>query len=71
MNAATEAPCELCGGMVDLDAIITVRISEADGSESVSEMTEAEARELAGDLAPPVMCDQHEERFVITTDRAQ
>ena len=39
-----EAPCRDCGGMVDLTSAITFTIQNADGSESPSKMTEANAR---------------------------
>jgi hypothetical protein len=50
--------------MVRLDSPVTMRIVEADGSETQSTMSEAEARQFiaeSGLLPPPVLCDQHEE----------
>ncbi len=49
--------------MVDLTSIITVNIVQADGSESASKMTEADARALIAQVEiapPPVLCDQHQ-----------
>ena len=59
---STEAPCRDCGGMVDLTSAITFTIQNADGSESPSKMTEANARALMmlmGAAPPPILCDQH------------
>ena len=71
MNPLLEAPCEECGGMVDLSAVITVvTVNVEDGEEMEERMTEANARQLlaeAGIPPPPVMCDRHE-RFQITTE---
>jgi hypothetical protein len=56
-------PCDDCGAMVDLTSEITVKIMEADGSESEEKMTEAAARALLSVVnipPPPVMCDQHD-----------
>ena len=64
------ATCELCGGQVRLDCIVTVKIEEPDGSEVESQMTEGEARVLFGKfglIQPPVVCDQHERMEVTTT----
>ena len=67
-----EAPCEVCGGMVRLDSLITVRIADVDGGNETEQlMTEADARQLlaeAGIPLPPVMCDRHEQ-YMITTER--
>ena len=57
-----EATCRDCGGMVDLTTIITVNVLNEDGTQSASQMTEANARALLTmlDMAPPpVLCDQH------------
>ena len=62
-------PCEECGGMVDLSALITVSLQEADGSQVETQMPEYEARELlreAGLPEPPVMCDKHERIPILT-----
>ena len=56
-------PCEECGGMVDLSAVITVSLWETDGSHVETQMTEWEARDLLreeGIPPPPVICDKHE-----------
>ena len=58
----TERPCDECGGLVDLSAEITVKITHPDGSETEECMTEANARQLLAEVGvppPPVMCDQH------------
>ncbi len=67
----TEFPCDDCGGMVDLTSIITVRVQEEDGPDTVLDMTEAKARSLldaAGVPQPPVLCDQHPEEGPINTE---
>ena len=67
-----EMPCEECGGLVDLSGLINVRTVSEDGSETVEEMSEASARQLlylSGCPPPPVMCDRHEERYLITTEK--
>jgi hypothetical protein len=59
-----KAPCSICDKMVDLSSPVTVNIVDADGSESPTEMTEADARVLivsVGLPVPPVVCSQHEE----------
>ena len=59
---STEAPCRDCGGMVGLTTVITVNVLNEDGTESASQMTEANARALLtmlGMSPPPVLCDQH------------
>ncbi len=59
-----EAPCEVCGGMVNLESPIDVTVEQANGSMEVERMTEANARALMammGIQPPPVMCDEHEE----------
>ena len=63
-----EFPCEQCGGMVDLEGLITVKLQEADGSVVQTQMPEWEARDLLYDgglQPPPVICDAHE-RIAIT-----
>jgi hypothetical protein len=62
-DGVLEAPCVDCGEVVDLQSAITLRIVEADGSESEQVVSEAAARALlhAVDLPPPpVMCGRHE-----------
>ena len=62
-EAAPEAMCEECGALVKLDSEITVTITEMDGSEVYTTVTEAEARALlcqVGLQPPPVLCDKHE-----------
>lgn len=69
----TAFPCDDCGGMVDLTSIITVRVQEVDGPDTVLNMTEAKARLLldaAGVPRPPVMCDRHDDVGVIATEVA-
>jgi len=64
-----EAPCEECGGLVRLDSLITVRVVEVNGVESMQQMTEADARCLLNEMgipSPPVMCDRHEPREIST-----
>ncbi len=63
-------PCDECGGLVDLSALITVAIKEEDGSRVETQMTEWEARDLLTEMGipqPPVMCDKHE-RYAISTE---
>jgi len=65
-------PCDNCNGMVDLTSVITVRVEEEDGSETVLDMTEAKARSLldaVGVPQPPVLCDQHPEEGPISTEK--
>ena len=68
-----QAPCEECGGMVDLSTPIKVQLIEvADQSEVFTTMPEAKARQLlavVGLPAPPVLCDKHERiEFEATLD---
>ena len=63
-HVPSELPCSECEGMVDLSAEITVSVTERDGTQSETRMTEANARQLIGGmgiLPPPVMCDRHGE----------
>ena len=67
------APCEECGGMVDLSSPIKVQLIEvADQSEVFTTMPEAEARQLLAEVGlppPPVLCDKHERiEFEATLD---
>ena len=58
------SPCSVCDEMVDMSSPITVTITEADGSETSEEMSEADARVLmvqGGLPPPPVVCDKHTE----------
>ena len=67
----TERPCDECGSMVDLTSPITVTIQEKDGTETVQEMTEADARALLATVSippPPVLCDRHDDPGPITTE---
>ena len=57
-----ESPCAECGERVGLTSIITVNVMNEDGTETTTEMTEADARALLMkvDIAPPlVMCERH------------
>ena len=69
----TEMPCEECGGLVDLTALINVSTHDIEtGEDTVQVMSEANARQLlaeAGLQPPPVMCNRHEERYTITTEK--
>ena len=70
-----ERPCEECGGLVDLSGLINVSTHDIEtGEDTLQVMSEADARQLlaeAGIQPPPVMCDRHEERYVITTEKAR
>jgi len=58
------SPCSVCDEMVDMSSPITVTITEADGSETSEEMSEANARVLIAQvgLPPlPVICNKHPE----------
>ncbi len=58
------SPCSVCDEMVDMSSPITVKIVEADGSETSETMTEANARVLVMQVGlppPPVICDKHTE----------
>ena len=52
-----ELPCVSCGGMVDLSALITMRVIDIDGADSEETMTEANARQLMAEMGvvPPVV----------------
>ena len=66
----TEFPCDECGGMVDLTALITVTIIGRDGVESEQRMSESDARALLTQMGlapPPVLCDQHEPQEITIT----
>ncbi len=55
--------------MVSMDAVITVKIAEPDGSEVETQMTEWEARDLLDELGlplPPVLCENEERREIVT-----
>jgi len=57
-----ELPCAECGGMVDLTSPIKVAVTNQDGTETETEMTEANARIFlmqVGITPPIVMCDRH------------